>query len=279
MDGGDLIEAKLRFLHSGATRVRLLVTVVAALLAAGVAPVHAVPMTSLSETSETVDLDLDKIDCDPTPAELEDIEFIAEQDGIPLDEAVARYGWQSCFVEVTGYLREAYADQYAGAAITNGGRGAWVAFKSNVPEEAAELAAAIPVTVRLTGGRGFSEVELNQTLESVYADISSHEDVVASTGSYDIETGVITVQAQPRETLTDPSQREGLREVLQSEQPANSAITVEVIIVDELAMGGDTSEGRAGAPLTRAVYAGLLTVVVLALLSGMLMRRRRRMSR
>ncbi len=270
-------EATLGSLRSGGRQGRLLVTAGAALLTLGVFPVYAAPMTSLPGASETVDVGrLDKIDCDPTPVELEDIEFIAEQDGIPLDEAIARYGWQGCFVEVTNYLEEAYPDQYAGAAITNGGRGGWIAFKGDVPEEAAELAKAIPVTVQLIGGKGFSEAELNQALQAVYFDISSHEDVVAASGGYDIETGVITVQAQPRETLTDPTQRERLREVLQPEQPARSAITVEVIIVDELGGVAEASPSQAGGPLTPAVYAGLLTAAVLALLAGLLMRGKRR---
>lgn len=227
--------ATLGSLRSGGRQGRLLITAAAALLTLGVFPVYAVPMTSLPGASETVDAGrLDKIDCDPSPAELEDIEFIAEQDGIPLDEAIARYGWQGCFVEVTSYLEDAYSDQYAGAAITTGGRGAWIAFKGDVPDEAAELAEAIPVTVQLVGGKGFSDTELNEALQAVYFDISSHEDVVAASGGSDIESGVITINAQPREGLTDPAQRERLREALQPERPASTAITVEVIIVDEL---------------------------------------------
>jgi hypothetical protein len=219
---------------------------------------------------------VDEIDCDPSPTELEDIGFIAERDGIPLDEAIARHGWQGCFVEVVNYLQGAYPDRYAGAAITDGGRGAWIAFKGDVPEEAAELAEAIPVGVQLIGGRGFSEAELDEVFLAVYYDIFGHEDVEAASGGYEIETGVITIQVQLRDGLEDPARRERLREVFQAEQPANTAITVEVIFFDELGGVDDASAGDAGGVPRPAVYAGLLAAAVLALLAGLLGRRRRR---
>lgn len=59
----------------------------AALLALGSIPAYAA-QPSLGGLVGAVD----ETDCEPSPAELEDIAFIAEQDGIPMDEAIARYG-------------------------------------------------------------------------------------------------------------------------------------------------------------------------------------------
>ena len=246
---------------------RLVVTAGAALLALGAVPAHPAQL-GLGGVGEAVDAS----DCEPSPAELEDIAFIAEQDGIPLDEAIARYGWQTCFGEVTSYLSETYSDQYAGAAIVEDGRRAWIAFKGEVPDEVPDLIEAIPVPVELVGGRGFSEVELNEILQSVYADIASDEEVAASNGSYDIETGVITIHAQPAQTLTDPDQREQLRERLLPDQPANTAIAVEVIVVEELGGSDESSDGSQG--VTPALSAGLLTAAALTLAVSMLIRRR-----
>ena len=245
----------------------------AALLALGVFSVYAAP-AGLANAGETVDVRrLDEIDCDPSPTELEDIAFIAEQDGIPLDEAVARHGWQGCFGAVTSYLDEVYSDEYAGAAIVDDGHGAWIAFKGDVPEEAAELVEAIPVTVEFIGGKGFSEAELNEALQAVHYDVSSHEDVVAVSGSYDIETGVITINAQPLESLTDPAQRERLRQMLRPNQPANTAITVDVVIVDELGGVDEASSSQTGG-LSPVTYASVLAAAVIALLAGLLTRGR-----
>jgi hypothetical protein len=239
----------------------------AALLALGAAPAYAA-QPGLGGVVEAAN----ETDCEPSPAELEDIAFIAEQDGIPLDEAIARYGWQTCFGEVTNYLSETYPDQYAGAAIVQDGRRAWIAFKAEVPDEVSGLIEAIPVPVDLVGSRGFSEVELNETLQSVYADISTDGEVAASNGSYDIETGVITIHAQPVQTLTEPDQREQLRERLLPEQPANTAITLDVIVVDKLGGASESSDGsQAMAP---ALSTGLLAAAVLALAVRMLIRRR-----
>jgi hypothetical protein len=240
---------------------RRLLVVVGALMIFGVLPASAAPVRSL-----------DEIDCDPSPTELEDIAAIAEQDGLTQDEAIARYGWQGCFGEVTNYLSETYSDQYAGAAIAQDGRGAWIAFKADIPEEARGLVEPIPVPVELVGGKGFSEAELNETLVSVYPDISNHDDVVAASGSYDIETGVITIHAQPLASLTDSDQRERLRETLQPDQPVNSAISIEMVIVDELG-GGDESSGQTRG-LSPAVYAGVLAAGLLVLLAGWLLRDR-----
>lgn len=248
-------------------RALLVVAAGAALLAFGALPAYAAQM-GLGGVVETVV----ETDCEPSPAELEDIAFIAEQDGIPLNEAISRYGWQTCFVEVTSYLSETYSDQYAGAAIVEDGRRAWIAFKGDVPNEASDLIEAIPVPVDLVGGRGFSEVELNETLQSLYADISSDEEVAASNGGYDIETGVITIQVQPLQTLTEPDQREQLRERLLPDQPTNTAITVDVIVVDELGGAGESADGSAGVRL--AQFAGILIVAVLVLAVSILIRRR-----
>jgi hypothetical protein len=233
-------------------------------------------VTRLAAASSTVDAgSLDEIDCEPSPTELEDIAFIAEQDGISLDDAVARYGWQGCFGEVIGYLGEVYSDQYAGAAVVDAGRGAWIAFRDDIPGEVPDLVEAIPVTVELIGDRGFSEAELNETLQLFYADITNHEDVVASDGSYDIETGVITIHAQPLETPLDSDERARLRETLQPDQPGNAAITIEVIVVDQLGSVDEGSSSRTSG-ISPAVYASVLAAGLLVLVVGGLIRNRRR---
>jgi hypothetical protein len=263
--GGSRRRVTLGCRRRGAPHSRLSIAVVVLMIFGGL-PASAA-LRSLAE-----------IDCEPSPTELEDIAVIAEQDGLTQDEAMARYGWQGCFGEVTSYLSGVYSDQYAGAAIVQDGRGAWIAFKADIPEEAHGLVEAIPVPVELVGSRGFSEAELNETLVSVYPDISNHEDVVAASGSYDIETGVITIHAQPLASLTDSDQRERLRETLQPDQPVNTAISIEVVVVDELGGRDDESSGQTDGS-SPAVYAGVLAASVLVLLAGWLMRDRGRSSR
>ena len=263
-------------LRLGTRQGRRLVAAATVLLIFGVQPAYAAPAPRLEQVSATVDVvSLDEVDCEPSPTELEDITAIAEQDGLSRDEAIARYGWQGCFGEVTRHLSQVYPDLYAGAAIVDDGRGAWIAFKDDVPEEAHGLVEAIPVSVELIGGRGFSEAELNETLQSVYFDISNHEDVAAANGRYDQETGVITIHAEPVANLTDPDRRERLRETLQPDQPVNPAITIEVIVVDQVGGGDDERSGLLG-DLSPAIYATGLAVGLLVLLAARLTGDRRR---
>jgi hypothetical protein len=52
----------------------------------------------------------------------------------------------------------------------------------------------------------------------------------------------------PLESLTDPDQCERLRDTLQPGQPVNFAITIEVILVDELGVGRRQLFGTGGKP-------------------------------
>lgn len=168
---------------------------------------------------------------------LTDIQQVAKQKGITVEEAIARYGWQESFAKAVNLLRESFPDQYAGSAITNGGRGAWIAFKGEVPQKAVDLVATLPVTVRLIGSKGFSEAELKQTLDQAYYAIYEDGDIADAAGWYDVETGVITIEALPRQIPGDAVMRERLRVRLQPAQPANTAVTIKVSIVDELVGG------------------------------------------
>lgn len=167
---------------------------------------------------------------------------------------------------MVGYVREVYPDQYAGAAIAEDGRRAWIAFKGDIHGQLYDTVQPIPVEIELIGGRGFSEVELNEILQPIYPDIFNHEDVVAANGGYDQETGLITIQGQPAETMVEPDQ---LLETLQPDQPVNTAIRIEVMFGDELGGGGDaSSDGTSGS--SPVVIAGVLVAMVIVLIAGRL---------
>lgn len=193
-------------------------------------------------------------------AELTDLQQIAKQEGIPMEEAIARYGWQDSFSKAVHLIRESFLDRFAGAAITDGGRGAWIAFKEEVPETAVDLVPALPVNVRFIGGKGFSEAEIKQILEQAFHAIAENGDVASAVGGYDVETGVITIEVQPREIPGDAVARERLRARLQPAQPANAAITIQVSIVDELDAEVEATNMRGGGYLEPNVCTAGFTV-------------------
>lgn len=174
---------------------------------------------------------------DAAQAELEDLGQQAAEEGITVEEAVARYGWQDDFVAVAGKLRDAHPDTYAGAVISGDGTGAWVAFKGEAPAEAAELAAAVPAPVKVIPGRAYSEEELRQTLKTTHFSILDRPDVANSAGEYDIETGVVTIEAEPAQPLADPEAKERFRAALQPMRVAGSAVRVEVKVADKVESG------------------------------------------
>jgi pimeloyl-ACP methyl ester carboxylesterase len=171
-----------------------------------------------------------------TLAELQDLIMIAGDMGIGVEEAIFRYGWQTQFSEVAAELAARYPDSYAGAAIVDDGCGAWIAFNGPVPPQATGLVDSLPVPVRLIGERGFAEAELVEVLEEAYFEIYGHPGIANATGGSDIDTGVITIEAQP-----DPSIPSGdwsaLCARLRPPQPANPAITIELILVEDLESG------------------------------------------
>ncbi|WP_067831200.1 S1 family peptidase [Actinomadura kijaniata] len=163
-----------------------------------------------------------------SPAELEDLRLVARSDGISLEEAVRRWGWQGSFLKVTGRLQGRYPGEYSGAEIIGEGSGAWIGFKGAVPPEAVVLARTLPVPVRLIGNKGFSEKELNDATVENFFRVAGHPGVETAEGGYEIASGVIGISVAPRGHLSANERRRLLR------GRAEAPITVSVTIVDRV---------------------------------------------
>ena len=172
-------------------------------------------------------------------AELVDLLRMAEESGISLEEAIFRYGWQNQLAIATTELEETYPDQFAGAGVIDDGCRAWIAFRGSVPDPARELAEAAPVPVDLIGDRGFSAGELGDTLREAYYKLVQHPEVANASGGTDIEAGVITIHAQPRNS-TSPGERDVMCRALRPSPPANPAITIELVLVEYFGPGTRT---------------------------------------
>lgn len=166
-------------------------------------------------------------------AALVDLMTIAEQYGIGVEEAIFRWGWQEQFSDLLSEVTSRYPEQYTGGAITADGCGAWIGFTGPVPPAAAGLVADLPVPVELVADRGFAEAELADLVPEVYYPVYEHPEVANAMGSPDHETGVITIHAQPRGSTTQ-AERDRVCAALQPPAPANPAIMVRVILVENL---------------------------------------------
>lgn len=164
---------------------------------------------------------------------LEDLMWIAADRGISVEEAIFRYGWQQQFGQITEQLRAAHPDEVADARIVDDGCAARIAFRSAVPELAGRLVQSLPVPVELIGDRGYHEEELVSVLHEVYPRIYEHPKVANAAGGPDSATGVVTIYAQPAGE-TRRADRVALCRELQPPAPANPAITIRLVLVDDI---------------------------------------------
>ena len=101
--------------------------------------------------------------------ELDDLRFLAEENGWTLAETLNRIAWQQGFAEFVQELREEYPDEYAAAAILPeaGPRSMFIAFRFAVPEDVRNDPRLDHLEVEFRDQQGFSESELveqNNTL-------------------------------------------------------------------------------------------------------------------
>lgn len=89
----------------------------------------------------------------PSEAEQGDLEVIAKSQGVSVENANIRYGWQEKFTKALSEVAARYPDQFAeGVMAPEPGVDARVSFSGNVPTEARRYFTNLPVPVELVGG-------------------------------------------------------------------------------------------------------------------------------
>jgi hypothetical protein len=166
-----------------------------------------------------------------TPAELEDLKFVASEEGWTLAEAFDRIGWQQSFSVFLQEVRETYPDDYAGAAILfdEGPRNVFIAFRSTVPPEVRDDPRLAHLDVEFREMSGYSEEELNRQVVEVHQ--AMLEAGFANVGSGpDIETGIVRIEAE----LRDSDFGKPDADILAGLPAAARANNVVVVFYDEL---------------------------------------------
>jgi hypothetical protein len=160
-----------------------------------------------------------------TPDELTDLRLMAEEDGIPLQEAIDAYGWQNSFALLATAVEERWPDEFAGARIVDAaGQRAAISFRGAVPQGAREMIAGFGgARVDLAEERGFSTRQLDERLQAVHRAVTARDDLVrAAVSTYDDRTGAISVAVTPVDpaTATDPRRERALVDALLAGLPA-----------------------------------------------------------
>ena len=172
-----------------------------------------------------------------TPAELEDLQWIANEEGWTLEEALYRIAWQQGFGRFVQELRETYSDEYAGGGILGdeGPRNVFVAFRNAVPQEVRDDPRLQYLDVEFREGTGFGEAELiEQATEAHYAMVDSGFTEVSS--GPDIQTGVIRIEAVRRPIDRDKTAAEIITSLPSSLRADNIVI---VFYPEGTVLGGD----------------------------------------
>lgn len=158
------------------------------------------------------------------PAELRDLQAIANQYGITLDEAIARYAWRDDFSEMVTAIQQAHPDSVAEAASTSGST-ALIRFSGSVPADAQttieDFEARNPkLTITKQTNVGYTEQEYVEAVVGSYYAVMAENGVEDGTAHFEGETNEIVIFVK---MAAPPSDAEKARLERAAEQGAKDA--------------------------------------------------------
>ncbi|WP_130413347.1 hypothetical protein [Xylanimonas ulmi] len=188
-----------------------------------------------------------RIDDSISTAEMQDLRLVAEQNGISLDEAIDRYAWNDNFSLVVDTIRKAHPESFTGAEIVDAGH-AWISFKGPAPNVAAVLdpfaKIAPTVEVEVRADEGYSEHQLEKSIESVHYAIYGSPGVRQAATSFDTDTRTIVTTV----VLTDPERASAAADLNETAQATLAAVSTSdadiaaaVTVARNATLGGDDS--------------------------------------
>jgi streptogrisin C len=131
---------------------------------------------------------------------LMDVKHVAETRGWTLAEGIRANFRKRDFSRIDQLAAAAYPDLYAGGAVDDDGANGWIAFKAGVPTLISVMAQDLPTSVELVPHRGFSEKELVEVMEEIYFQVYDRDDIRTASGTYDLATGEIKIEAEPSDS-------------------------------------------------------------------------------
>ena len=131
------------------------------------------------------------------PAELNDLQFMADAERITLDESIARYAWRDDFSRMVTAINEDNPDIIAEAASTSGSTGL-IRFSGSIPADAqraiADFEARNPnLTVTKHTNVGYTEREYVEAVVGAYYSVMAENGVRDGTAHFEGETNEIVM--------------------------------------------------------------------------------------
>ena len=142
----------------------------------------------------------------PTPtlsvAELEDVQFMANQDGITLDESIARYAWGDNFSVMVSAIEEDDPDGVVYVAIT-GGSTAYIELSGSISSNAQDAIDKfkfdyphVEISVKTGKGQGFTRAEAEEAVIGAHYAVLEEDGVQDIVSYYDHDANAIVVTVQ-----------------------------------------------------------------------------------
>lgn len=129
-----------------------------------------------------------------TDAELFDIQQVANDKGIDVDQAIAELASQDDFTAFVTEVSERFPDDFAYARYDEGR--ATLGVKSGLTNQVAALASKLPMNLEVTQHVGWSEKEIRAAGEALHAAVRSASDGAEVHTDIDSEAGQVTVSVE-----------------------------------------------------------------------------------
>ena len=207
-----------------------------------------------------------EIDDPPNAAELEDLQFIADQEGISLQEAIDRYGWHDNFSLAASRIREAAPDTFAGAEIVDG-TNAWIAFTGHPPKEALDIIDIFTgshsgVAVEVRTDRSITQAEISDAVPAVHYALNDADGVRIAHATFNrhtaqMESRVMLESADTETTLDDLRAIATERLIAVTRPDILDSISLSVVLVDRQPYGVVDGPVLSSPPASELIWTGM----------------------
>ena len=211
-----------------------------------------------------------EIDDPPSPAELEDLQFIADQKGISLQEAIERYAWRDNFSLAASRIRDAAPETFAGAEIVDGAN-AWIAFTGNPPKEALDIIDIFTgshsgVAVEVRTDKSVTQAEISNAIPAVhyaliYADGVRIAHATFNSDTAQIESRVMLESADSDTTLDDLLAIATERLIAVTRPDILDSISLSVVLVERQPYGVVDGPVLTSPPSSALIWTGMEAIV------------------
>ena len=206
-----------------------------------------------------------EIDDPPSDAELQDLQAIADREGISLQEAIDRYAWRDNFSLAVSRVRDVAPEIFAGAEIVDDSN-AWIAFVEQPPKAALDIldifrSSHSSISVEVRTSASITEAELQKAIPAVHYAVLRSPGVRNASTSFDSSTAqirtVVVLELTASPFVLDDLRAIATQRLIEETRPdILDSISVSVVRSRYPILGGVDS-------MTESLVGGVITVGVM----------------